>query len=46
MENDCSEALGLANHQIIALLNRLVRVYRNVQIAGDQGKKQVINMLQ
>lgn len=46
MENDCSEALGLANHQIIALLNSFVRVYHDVQIAVDQGRKQVINMLQ
>lgn len=46
MENDCSEELALANHQIIAMLNSFVQVYHDVQIAVDQGRKQVMNLVQ
>lgn len=37
---------GYTNHQIIAVLNNSAQVYHKVQIAVDEGRKQVIKLVQ
>lgn len=47
MENDWpEEELDLTHHQLISMLNSFTQIYHKVQMAVDEGGKQVIKLVQ